>query len=75
MSNRLLFSETMRLDPDDDDARRTPKGRLSWDVIRMTWRRYRTRQRISQLDTHILKDIGVSFAEAEAEANKPFWRG
>ena len=23
---------------------------------------------------HVLKDIGVSFAEAEAEANKPFWR-
>ena len=23
---------------------------------------------------HLLKDIGVSYAEAEAEANKPFWR-
>ena len=26
------------------------------------------------LDSHLLKDIGVSFTEAEAEANKPFWR-
>ena len=25
-------------------------------------------------DGHMLKDIGVSFAEAEAEANKPFWQ-
>ena len=39
-----------------------------------TWRRYRSRQRINELDSHMLKDIGVSFAEAEAEANKPFWR-
>jgi len=32
------------------------------------------RQRIVELDAHLLKDIGVSFAEAEAEANKPVWR-
>ena len=42
--------------------------------FREAWRRYRSRQRITQLDSHLLKDIGVSFAEAEAEANKPFWR-
>ena len=46
----------------------------SWAVIRSAWRRYRSRQRIAQLDSHLLKDIGVTFAEAEAEANKPFWR-
>jgi uncharacterized protein YjiS (DUF1127 family) len=39
------------------------------------WQRHRSRQRIAELDADILKDIGVSFAEAEAEANKPFWRG
>jgi uncharacterized protein YjiS (DUF1127 family) len=38
------------------------------------WQRHRSRQRIAELDAQALKDIGVSFTEAEAEANKPFWR-
>jgi uncharacterized protein YjiS (DUF1127 family) len=38
------------------------------------WQRHRSRRRIAQLDTALLKDIGVSFAEAEAEANKRFWQ-
>lgn len=46
-----------------------------WAAVRSAWRRYRSRQRITKLDQHLLKDIGVSTAEAEAEANKPFWRG
>jgi uncharacterized protein YjiS (DUF1127 family) len=76
MSNRLLFDETARLQSDGiAPAGRWISGRVpSWNTLRTTWRRYWTRQRISQLDSHILKDIGVSFAEAEAEANKPFWR-
>ncbi|HEY1931824.1 MAG TPA: DUF1127 domain-containing protein [Acetobacteraceae bacterium] len=37
------------------------------------WRRWRTRRAIAGLDGLTLKDIGVSYAEAEAEANKPFW--
>ena len=41
--------------------------------LRTGWRRYRSRQRIAALDAHALKDIGVTHAEAEAEANKPFW--
>lgn len=38
------------------------------------WRRYRSRVAISGLDAHLLRDIGVTYAEAEQEANKPFWR-
>jgi uncharacterized protein YjiS (DUF1127 family) len=37
-------------------------------------RRYRTRKHIGELDGRVLKDIGITFAEAEHEANKPFWR-
>ena len=71
MSNRLLFSQRARLHPGE-----LPPGRRrsSWDAMRQLWRRYRSRQRIAQLDSHMMKDIGISFAEAEAEANKPFWR-
>lgn len=50
---------------------RAPGWRRS---LAAAWRRQRSRQRIAHLDAHALKDIGVSYAEAEAEANKPFWR-
>jgi uncharacterized protein YjiS (DUF1127 family) len=44
-----------------------------WAMLRAAWRRHRTRARLADLDARALKDIGISFAEAEAEANKPFW--
>ncbi len=71
MSNRLLFRKPARLEP-SHPLLAPPMS--SWARLRSAWRRYRTRQRIAELDSHMLKDIGVSFAEAEAEANKPFWR-
>jgi uncharacterized protein YjiS (DUF1127 family) len=49
-------------------------GPAVWRRVEDMWQRHRTRQRIAQLDGSMLKDIGVSYAEAEAEANKPFWR-
>jgi uncharacterized protein YjiS (DUF1127 family) len=42
-------------------------------LLREWWRRRRSRVSLSQLDSHMLKDIGLSYAEAEHEANKPFW--
>jgi uncharacterized protein YjiS (DUF1127 family) len=36
--------------------------------------RVRQRQALMALDDRLLKDIGVSRADAEREANKPFWR-
>lgn len=56
------------------------RPKLPWRPRVGTWmqaayRRYRSRQLLAQLDGHLLKDIGVSYAEAESEANKPFWRG
>jgi uncharacterized protein YjiS (DUF1127 family) len=71
MSNRLVFGQPVWL-----EARQhfpTVRG-PTWAGLRVAWRRYRSRQSIADLDAHILKDIGVSLAEAEAEANKPFWR-
>ena len=76
MSNRLLTTEIVRLLPQEwlPVRDRPARAALSWEGMRAAWRRYRSRQHIAQLDSHMLKDIGVSFAEAEAEANKPFWR-
>jgi uncharacterized protein YjiS (DUF1127 family) len=49
-----------------------PRSALA--AIAAAWRRHRSRVRIATLDAHLLRDIGVTYAEAENEANKPFWR-
>lgn len=36
--------------------------------------RHRQRRSLLRLDDRLLEDIGVSRADAEAEAAKPFWR-
>ena len=36
--------------------------------------RQRGRADLRQLDDHMLRDIGLDWAEAKAEAQKPFWR-
>jgi uncharacterized protein YjiS (DUF1127 family) len=80
MSNRLLASETLRLlsNPWSATHAHQPPHQLqialSWSGVRAAWQRHRSRQHIAQLDAHMLRDIGVSFSDAEAEANKPFWR-
>jgi uncharacterized protein YjiS (DUF1127 family) len=33
----------------------------------------RSRARLASLDTHLLEDIGLDRAAAEAEANRPVW--
>jgi uncharacterized protein YjiS (DUF1127 family) len=41
----------------------------------LTWHeRARERHQLMQLSDHMLRDIGISRAEAFGEAEKPFWR-
>lgn len=42
--------------------------------LREAMRRRRSRMAITDLDQRMLKDIGISYSEAEFEANKAFWR-
>ena len=44
------------------------------DMLLQFHERVRQRQALMALDDRLLKDIGVSRADAEHEANKPFWR-
>lgn len=37
--------------------------------------RYRERRRLEAMSDHLLKDIGISRADAERELMKKFWRG
>jgi uncharacterized protein YjiS (DUF1127 family) len=41
----------------------------------LAWQeRVRQRRQLQQFSEHMLKDIGLSRADAEAEISKPFWR-
>jgi uncharacterized protein YjiS (DUF1127 family) len=51
-----------------------PKGSALGRTLRQAIRRWQTRRRLAEMDGRLLKDIGVSYADAELEANKPFWR-
>ena len=37
--------------------------------------RVHTRHQLSELDDHMLSDIGLTRPQVEAEVHKPFWRG
>jgi len=71
MSDRLLHQDWIVF-------RREPRTAATLATLaqslRAAWQRQRSRHRLARLDAHALRDIGVTYAEAEAEANKPFWR-
>ncbi len=45
-----------------------------WETL-FTWReRASQRRHLASLEDGLLKDMGISRADAECEASKPFWR-
>jgi len=58
----------------DDRARRRPAFAALLAALDGCRRRIATRRRLKDLDDRLLADIGLSRAEAEAEAGKPFWK-
>ena len=44
------------------------------DTLRLWRERARGRQQLRTFDDHLLRDIGITRLQAEAEADKPFWR-
>ncbi len=55
-----------------DAARWVGQG---WSVLRVWLDRRRQRHHLARLDPRLLKDIGISQADALEEARKPFWQG
>ncbi len=49
-------------------------GRRLPALLRTWYQRAHQRRQLAQLDDRALDDIGVSRAQAEAEAAKPFWQ-
>lgn len=46
----------------------------SWSTVANWHARSKQRLALLSLDDRMLKDVGVTRAQAEAEAAKPFWR-
>lgn len=53
-----------------------PGGRLAqaYDQVLSWLERARQRRQLAELGDHMLKDIGLTRADVEAETSKPFWR-
>jgi uncharacterized protein YjiS (DUF1127 family) len=47
---------------------------LLTDELLAWFERARQRRQLGELSDHMLKDIGLSRADVEAESGKPFWR-
>ena len=48
--------------------------RRALDTIRLWQRRAEGRQQLRSFDDHLLRDIGITRLQAQAESDKPFWR-
>lgn len=48
--------------------------RSIYAAVRTWQQRYELRRHLAELDDHLLRDIGLTRAQAAAEAAKPFWR-
>jgi len=49
---------------------------LDLGTLLLVWQaRWRQRCGLDRLSDHMLKDLGISRADASREARKPFWRG
>ncbi len=45
-----------------------------WRTMLLWQQRAEERQRLADLSDHILRDVGLTRAEAESESDKPFWK-
>jgi uncharacterized protein YjiS (DUF1127 family) len=50
------------------------KAARAVDLVLAWQERARQRRHLRSLDNHMLRDIGLSRADVEGEAGKPFWR-
>ena len=61
--------------PYREGAQHKSRYRTALRGLWRAWRRHRSRVSITSLNDGMLKDIGLTRADVEYEANKPFWRG
>ena len=61
------------LDANTPNTRRGNRSSLR-DRLAQTWRNFTTRRDLAEMDERMLKDLGISRAQAHFEANRPIWR-
>lgn len=69
-------SESISLRITREGSERSPlRERLAliWYTLEQWRERARQRRAMLALDDHLLRDIGISRADVEREASKPFW--
>jgi uncharacterized protein YjiS (DUF1127 family) len=49
--------------------------RAAGNTLAVWHRRHRDRRHLANLQCQMLRDIGLSFSDVEAEIAKPFWQG
>lgn len=54
-------------------ARHTARHRSLWQRLGALIALHRSRTRLSGLDAHLLRDIGITEIAARAEAQRPVW--
>lgn len=70
MSARLPLSPTLRM----PNRLGGTQGRFLWlEHLARFWRAHETRRQLSELDAHLLRDIGVTPTEAQREASRKPW--
>lgn len=74
LSRHAAVAEAARLPWDTNPSPRGQTPRGVFGQIQQAWQRARTRRLLAEMTAHELRDIGVTPTDAEAEANKPFWR-
>jgi uncharacterized protein YjiS (DUF1127 family) len=73
VTSRMLSSSR----PVARSAERVAGDRLvqAYEQVLSWLERVHQRRHLAQLSDHMLKDIGLTRADVEAELSKPFWRG
>lgn len=80
MSNAAICNEVSERNINAKSVPAVSSGRLirALKAARELWRSWQrnsvTRRELAGMSNHMLKDIGISRADAMAEASKPFWR-
>jgi uncharacterized protein YjiS (DUF1127 family) len=69
-----MLSQTSRIPQVKFAATRATALQSVLALLRLWWRRARTRRHLAALDSARLADIGLSESERRNECEKPFWR-
>ncbi len=69
-----MFTEAITIHSQTNNQSNQARVRALIDKLKLSLIRYRSRQQLARLDDRMLRDIGISRFDAQAEVAKPFWK-